>query len=813
MSVIPGAPTSGTTTGDGIVEGDSGDNRIDLAYTGDPEGDVIDGGDAIQPGAGPDDDIVDALAGDDVVKAGAGDDVVYGGSGSDEIWGQDGDDTIYGDSNAPGGTGEAGREVFQWDLAPDPDDGGQVDVNDDLSGGFTQNTGSVDVTFSVVSGDCCTSTAFSGEVELVDGIVTDGTAASTTSGLDSLTNGEDHSVGYQLEFSDEVENVSFRINDVDGDGIVKVQAFDASGNPIEVTLTAGAHVTLLDTDSVTGADTADSNGGYDINESADYSVLVTIPGPVSSLTITHSQDGLNNSGITVTDVYFDAAGDTGEDGDDTIHGGAGDDSIFGEGGNDVIYGGDGSDFVDGGDGDDFIDTSSTGGIPLPDRGFPSYEGLPAVPADADPYDDRDTVHGGAGNDTIITGDDNDVIYGGDGDDSIDGGLDDDYIEGGDGNDLIVGGEGADTIEGGEGDDVIYGGLAPSYPDAMNIPDDGSAGDPDPDPTNGMDVIYGGAGNDTIYGQDDDDTIYGGDGDDYLDGGIDEDYIEGGAGNDTIIGGQGVDVLKGGDGRDTFLGVTDGDDIDGGSGGDDYDVLHMGGQRYHITSETLDADGNSTSGTMDLLDSHGNVTGSVTFHEIEKIVPCFTPGTRIATPQGERLVEELEIGDKVITRDNGIQEIRWVGRRALTGAELARADHLQPILIRQGALGHGLPERDMMVSPQHRVLIASDRSSLYFEEREVLVAAKHLTWMKGVERVEVASVTYIHFMFDQHEVVLSDGAWTESFQPGDLTLDGMDSAQRMEILELFPELTTRDGLAAYPAARRSLKRHEAVLLMH
>ena len=805
----------GTST-NGVVDGDSTDNQIDLAYTGDPEGDMIDNGDAILAGEGPDDDIVNAGAGDDTIESGDGDDTVYAGSGDDTVDGGDGDDTIYGDSDMDrGSSGTTTREVFQWDLAPDPDDSSEIDVGDSLSGGFTQNTGSVDVTFSVVSEDAEVETTFSGEYELVDGIDTGSSeTADVHSGLDSETKGEGNSAEYQLDFSEEVENVSFRVNDIDADGIVKILAYDADGNQIEVNLTGGANLTLSDTDSVAGDDTADSNGGNEPTFSENYSILVEIAGPVSSITIIHSQDGSYDSGITVTDVYFDATGtEETDDGNDVLNGGDGDDMIYGEGGDDTITGGDGSDTVDGGDGDDVIDTSSTSGTPLPDRGFPSYEGLPAIPADADPDDDKDTVYGGAGDDVITTGDDDDIIYGEEGNDTIDGGLDDDYIDGGDGDDTIVGGEGSDEIHGGDGDDTIYGGLDPIYPDALNIRDDGSDGDPDPVTDNGMDVIYAGDGDDTVYGQDDDDTIYGGAGDDYLDGGIDEDHIEGGEGDDTIVGGQGADTLLGGDGRDTFLGVDDGDDIDGGSGGDDYDVLNMGTQDFVITSQTLDADGNSTSGTMDLLDDDGNVTGSITFHEIEKIVPCFTPGTRIATPQGARLVEELEIGDKVLTRDNGIQEIRWVGRRDLSGAELARAEHLQPILIRKGSLGRNLPERDMMVSPQHRVLISNDRASLYFEEREVLVAAKHLTWMNGIDQVEVGEIAYIHFMFDQHEVVLSDGAWTESFQPGDLTLDGMDSAQRMEILELFPELKTEDGLATYAAARRSLKRHEAVLLMH
>ncbi|TMV38466.1 type I secretion protein, partial [Thioclava sp. BHET1] len=82
---------------------------------------------------------------------------------------------------------------------------------------------------------------------------------------------------------------------------------------------------------------------------------------------------------------------------------------------------------------------------------------------------------------------------------------------------------------------------------------------------------------------------------------------------------------------------------------------------------------------------------------------------IATPQGERLVEELRVGDKIITRDNGIQEIRWLNHRVMDGKTLLANPNMRPILIRKGALGNGLPERDMMVSPNHRMLVANERT--------------------------------------------------------------------------------------------------------
>src|SRR5690606_10749152 len=143
-------------------------------------------------------------------------------------------------------------------------------------------------------------------------------------------------------------------------------------------------------------------------------------------------------------------------------------------------------------------------------------------------------------------------------------------------------------------------------------------------------------------------------------------------------------------------------------------------------------------------------------------------------------------------------------KSLDARMLHTSPHMQPVLIKAGALGNNLPERDMLVSPNHRMLVANDKTSLYFDEREVLVAAKHMVDNKGILSVEATSTSYIHFMFDQHEVVLSDGTWTESFQPGDYSLKGIGNAQRAEILELFPELEQAEGLADYAAARRTLK---------
>ncbi|MDP4033409.1 MAG: Hint domain-containing protein, partial [Pseudorhodobacter sp.] len=273
----------------------------------------------------------------------------------------------------------------------------------------------------------------------------------------------------------------------------------------------------------------------------------------------------------------------------------------------------------------------------------------------------------------------------------------------------------------------------------------------------------------------------------------------------------ADQAFGGADRDTFTGVGAGDSVFGGSEGDDWDTLDLRGTGpREVVRTNVDSDGNGFDGYVNYLDGDGNVVGRSDFTNIESIV-CFTPGTLIATPKGEIAVEQLRVGDKVITRDNGIQEIRWMGAKEMGWHDFAGNPHLRPVMVKAGSLGNGLPERDMMLSPNHRLLVANDRTALYFDEHEVLVAAKHLIGGQGIHQVESVGTTYIHFMFDQHEVVLSNGAWTESFQPGDFSLKGLGNAQRNELIELFPELKAPAGADAFQAARKTLKKHEASLL--
>lgn len=315
----------------------------------------------------------------------------------------------------------------------------------------------------------------------------------------------------------------------------------------------------------------------------------------------------------------------------------------------------------------------------------------------------------------------------------------------------------------------------------------------------------------------------GDGDDVLDGGAGNDLIEGGDGNDTLIGGTGADTLYGGLGDDVFQ-VAEGDIAYGGAG-DDLFILDdmgeagsstitiVGGESGETNGDTLQLNADVTPGDITFSntdDNDGGLSGSftmadgtvVTFSEIENII-CFTPGTRILTEHGERAVETLTPGDMVVTRDSGLQPVRWIGRSTVAG-DGKRAPVSLAASVLDGA------QRDLLVSPQHRLLFTGYKAELLFGTSEVLVAAKHLVDGVDVCIRECPAVTYLHLMLDRHEVIYAEGAATESFHAGEMGLSAISDQAREEMFAVFPEL--RADVSAYgDTARQSLRAHEARLL--
>ncbi|WP_181318243.1 Hint domain-containing protein [Pseudogemmobacter blasticus] len=585
-------------------------------------------------------------------------------------------------------------------------------------------------------------------------------------------------------------------------------------------------------------------------------MTVFIGGPSNDVLIGGSGDD-QFSGGGGNDLFNGAAGN------DSLAGDGGADSLFGGIGNDIVDGGDeddlirgddstasapaGNDTLYGGAGNDVIHGDNLTG---PTPNFSAGTG-------------NDLIYGGTGDDIVYAGaGGQDTLYGDEGNDILDFfALDNranDLAYGGSGDDTIYSVLGAinqpftggvASIYGGEGNDYIGGRSADAPAQVSQLVFGGIGND-----TIAMSETFLGIGalsyNDTLYGEDGDDVIragagadrvYGGEGKDLLYGGADGDLIEGGLGEDTLNGDAGNDSLDGGGGADTLTGGT-GDDrfIISGTAGDVITITDLGaGETAGANGTSLDNDfvdlsawynaGNlaaynaqygtsftsalaamqhdwANNGTLDWIAQQGGptvhvtVTGTGVMDTEHTGVTCFARGTLIITDQGEVAVEDLRQGALVLTRDNGFQPLRWIGCTRIAAAEFARKPHLRPIRIRAGALGSGMPTADLFVSPQHRVLVSSAVTERMFGEREVLVAAKQLTGLAGIEVVNDGNgVEYWHFLLDEHQVVLSNGAPTESLYTGPEALASLSDEMRREILEIFPELADLDhGALAVPA---------------
>lgn len=760
VTVIPGLAEAGTAvfTNTGGLSITVQYSEIEVILTGDFTVDGTAGNDSM-PSSFIDaqGDKIDGNDGvDDLINAAAGDDTVNAGLGSDTVDGGTGNDSLLGaagNDSVLGGTG-----------------------NDTLSGGTGNDIltgGDGDDRFILATGD----------------------------GSDTLTGGEAaEGLGDLLDATAQTANVT-------------------------LALTAAEAGTLI-----SGSDT------------------------VSFSQIERIALGSGNDSVT---------GSTGNDsvdagaGNDTLSGAAGNDTLSGGSGNDLLLGGAGADSLIGGAGTDTVSYATSafgvaidlatgtgaGGDAEGDR-FSGIEGV----IGSDLSDDiagsgaAETLIGGLGDDALLAASGNDSVEGGAGDDYAEGGAGDDTVSGGDGNDLLygdgindsgrdlvigdagndtlIGNALSDTLQGGVGNDLLYGGYL------------GQAGG---------DLLDGGAGIDTVSyefsnvgvtvnlatgagtgGDADGDTItgaevvIGSDFDDLLAGGSGAETLIGGTGNDTLTGGAG-DALSGGTGDDVFrfdrlaagtagLAVTGGANSTNGLG----DVLSLQGLTS-FTAAWTNGDKATGSGTLTYLNANGDLV-TVTFSEIERII-CFARGTLITTARGEVPVQDLQLGDLILTVDRGYQPLRWLAARHLTAEELARAPNLRPIRIRAGALGCGLPRRDLTVSPQHRILVRSKVAERMFASPEVLMAAKHMLELDGVETVEAAeAVEYWHLMCDRHEVILAEGAESETLFTGPEAMAALPRACHDELKRIFPDLaTTTTGPAARPlpkgaACRQLVQRH-------
>ncbi len=814
-----------------------GNDTID-AGDGDDFVDTGGGNDSVSAGGG--NDIIFDDEGNDTVDGGAGNDTIHGGGGSDSITGGDGNDRIFGDNGAAApvtvtnGTFATGTTAG-WTTSGT----GTFVSNQALAfnagnagfGGVGQQTIVTEAGFdyrlsfnAFENGAGLANHTLLVEVVDANGVVIGSQTIVVTDGS-NLTGA--------VTFTATTANTTLRFTNPTSTGTLSTDVLIDN-----VTVTALTMPPKTGSDTINageGSDFVDAGGGDDLvivdgtfsgddtlDGGAGNDTLSLDPGDNRNLSV-NMATGVVDDGLAGTQQFTNFESVVTGDGSDSVTGTSaadvistqrGNDTVLGGGGSDILFGGAGSDRLEGGDGDDRLE-------------------------------------GGDGDDTLIAG--NNTGSG----DTLLGGVGDDYLVDSFGNAVLDGGAGTDVFEIGYGNATVIGGEDPGSTDfdlidfrpanvAVNIVFDGDESGTYTDSsgnigqfsqveafilTDQADTVDASA--DTrgvvLIGNAGADSLIGSQGDDFIEGGIGNNVISGGTGRDTLIGGAGADTLTGGAGPDTYV-VDGGGDIitdfdtsrgiQGGGAPDqtDNDFVDLTDYYNETTLAAWNAanPGNTFRRPIDWLRADHADDGAlaevgglqirradgqpVTADQLgfeNTGVICFAKGTLIATPGGDTPVEDLRLGDLVLTVDHGAQPLVWTGA---TAQDWSRAPHpAKPVLIKAGSLGQGIPTRDLMISPQHRVLLSGPNDPF-----GVFVPAKSLVGLPGVLQMSgCRSVVYHHIMLEQHQVLISNGTPTESFYPGETALKMMAPALCAAVLDVLLQVTQGAGLSLYPLARKAL----------
>jgi len=653
-------------------------------------------------GTGGDDSPAVALAGNDLLLGLGGADVLGGGFGRDTLDGGDGNDRLDGGDDNDRLTGGSGNDTATGGLGDDVLEGG--DGNDVLRGGPGKSVADLR---SVIQANGGGYTVLASQASTDTGVNFRATILGAFDG-----NGSGQNDGSVLRFR----------NNTDNDGVLTLRTTGQGGTTVISTpIPARTEMFIY------------VPAGTEVvgNTVPNQQHIATIDAPPGGATEFSTPIGTNNNA---------AWGGLGADeaGRDTIAGGEGDDSLLGDGGNDSLTGDAGS----------------------------------------------DTVEGGAGADTLRGGAEADSLAGGAGNDSLDGG---------EGEDTLSGGTGADRLDGGAGGNTLsYAGSAAGVTidlAAATVAGGDATGDTVANFANavgssGNDLILGSSGANRIEGGGGDDTIAGAAGDDSLSGGVGDDLLDyaaapagvaldldagtadaGADGTDIVaeferirLTGFADSVVAGPGAQDIDLGA--GDDVYAWATGDGNDTIRLG-----TGTDTLALEGwtGGTSNPWSTVDGGGGATlfdrgaDRLTvfgFDPALDSVTCFAHGTLIATAAGEVPVEAMRAGDLVLRMDGSVRldPVIWVGRCHVRLDRLRDRRSAAPVVIRAGALGPGMPVRDLRVSPEHALLLDG-----------ALVPARLLLDGRGiVQETWRTEVDYVHLELAGHGLVVSDGAVSESY---------------------------------------------------
>lgn len=203
----------------------------------------------------------------------------------------------------------------------------------------------------------------------------------------------------------------------------------------------------------------------------------------------------------------------------------------------------------------------------------------------------------------------------------------------------------------------------------------------------------------------------------------------------------------------------------------------------------------------------NADHGVTVQVDHNVVPCFVEGTLIDTVDGPRFVEDLNVGDLVLTQSGGPQPLRWIGRRQVSADEFTARQSVRPVVIRKDAFGPDRPSADLKVSPSHRIVVEGWAAEMIAGTESVLVQAAHLINDHSVRRcTRPVDFIYYHLLFDHHEVIIANDLPTESLFLGEMARTSFPKADLLDLERLYPAVITHFSNRA--TVLPCLRRHEA-----
>ncbi len=179
--------------------------------------------------------------------------------------------------------------------------------------------------------------------------------------------------------------------------------------------------------------------------------------------------------------------------------------------------------------------------------------------------------------------------------------------------------------------------------------------------------------------------------------------------------------------------------------------------------------------------------------------CFSADTLIQTLVGPKSAGDLRVGDLVRTQDHGYKPIQWIHSDKIPVSLQRSSPKIRPVRIASNSLAPGYPSADLIVSPQHRIMVRSKICERMYKNPEVLVKAKALVGLEGIAiQPPEKGLIYVHFLLDGHEIVFANGHPCESLLPGEMTFETLNGSDKLRLQQCVAQQKSHQEETPAPA---------------